>query len=189
MALEDIKNKIMKDANAQKDKMIDEAKSRKSQILGDYKKKVDDYRKTMMERADNEGETIKRGIVIDARQSVKNSVLHKKRGMINEVSLEAVKKFCESSDYPAFMAKLVKKSVVTKEEEIIVSKNDKKLDSKWLDGINKELKSKLTVSKEKGDFLGGVIVKNDRVFVNITMETLLSVMAEDVEKEIANILF
>lgn len=189
MALKDIKDKIINDAKTQVNHKIKEAEDRKAQIVLEHKLDAKSYRDDMMAKAKNTGETIKRGIVIDARQSVKNNILRKKREQMGLTTEEAKASFIASKDYAKTIANLVKQSVSTKEEEIIVSANEKTLDKKWLESINKDIKAKLSFSKEKGKFDGGVIVKNGRAFVNITIETLVKIMAEDVEKAVADILF
>jgi V/A-type H+-transporting ATPase subunit E len=102
---------------------------------------------------------------------------------------EALDKFVASADYPKILAGLVGKAVVTGNEKVVVSKNDKTLNQAWLDGINKANKTKLAFASSKGNFKGGVILQEGEAYVNITVETLFSVIREDTESEIAKILF
>lgn len=189
MALQDITKKIINDAEAKKKEMMDQARQKKTEILADYKKRVADYRSRSNETADSEGESVKRGIVIDARLKVKNEILRKKRECIDVVMTESLDKFIGSADYPKIIAGLVGKAAISGNEKVVVSKTDKVLNQAWLDGINKTNKTKLTFATAKGAFKGGVILQEGEAYVNITVETLLSVIREDTESEIAKILF
>ena len=189
MALDDIKKKIISDAQEKKRVLLGQAETKKTDVIDGYKKQADDYRKIMIERTDADGQGIKRGIITDARLRVKNEALSKKREIMSGVTADAKSKFIASPDYPAMMKSLVLKSLTTKEEEIIVSKNEKTLDGKWLDDVNKQGNAKLKFSAVKGIFTGGVMVKNNDISVNITVDTLFKIMKEDIEKEFAKILF
>lgn len=189
MGLEDIKTKIISDAEAKKDEMIKSAQTKRDEVIGESKRKADDYRSEIMDQAKEEGVSLKRGIVIDARLKLKNEVLNKKRDSMENVFTSALQQFMDSAEYPKMMTALVKSVVSSGSEQIIVSDKEKKLDKKWLDDLNKAAGAKLTFSDEKGKFMGGVIVKEGRTFVNITVETLLNTMREDVERDVANILF
>lgn len=188
MALKDITKKIIEDAEAKKKEMMDQAKVKKSDIMADYKKRADDYRKKLTETADAEGESIKRGIVIDARQKVKNEELRRKRVRIDEVYTAVEGEFVKSADYPKIVASEIAKSASGK-ETVVVSRNEKALDQKWLDAVNKANKFALKFSSQKGTFKGGVVLQEGEAYINITVETLLGSLREDTESGIAKILF
>lgn len=188
MGLGDIKKKILADAEEKKAELLQQVEVKASEIIEDYRKRADDYRSALMERAEADGQGEKRGIVIDAHLKVKNELLSAKRTDIEAVFAEAEQKFKNSSDYPSFLAEQIAK-FAKGDEEVIFSSEETKLDQKWLDALNKKIKGKLTVSSEKGDFRGGVILKSGDVFLNMTLETLLSEKREILEKEVAEILF
>jgi V/A-type H+-transporting ATPase subunit E len=189
MALEDIKKKIISDAREKKHVLLEQAETKKADVIDGYKKQAGAYRKVMLERTEADGQGIKRGIITDARLRVKNELLSKKREIMAGVTSDAKSKFIASPDYPAMMKSLVLKSLTSREEEIVVSKNEKTLDAKWLDEVNKEGNAKLKFSAQKGSFTGGVMVKNNDIAVNITVDTLFKMMKEDIEKDFAKILF
>ena len=189
MGLEEIKRKIIKDANKQKDELLAQAKAKKSEILGDYQSQGEAYYNETMEKAKAEGESVKRGIVIDARGHVRNEILAEKRAILAESFKKAMAVLKQSEDYSVIMAELVAQSLDSKDEEIIVASDEKVLDKKWLDAVSKKTGSKLSFAKEKGDFTGGVIVKNGNRFVNITLEILFDSVKEEAEKELSEILF
>ena len=189
MGLEEIKRKIIKDANKQRDEVLAQAKAKRQEILDDYKAQGEAYYNETIEKAKSEGESVKRGIVIDARGRVRNEILAEKRTILGRTFQDAMLALKKSKEYPDMMAELVGQSLDSKKEEIIVAKDEKVLDQKWLDGVSKKTSVKLTFSKEKGAFTGGVIVKNGNRFVNITFEILFGSVKEEAEKELSAILF
>ncbi|OHD55840.1 MAG: hypothetical protein A2Y33_14500 [Spirochaetes bacterium GWF1_51_8] len=189
MALEDIKKKIISDAEEKKTLLLDQAETKKAEVIAQYKVQGTDYRKVMTERTDAEGQGIKRGIVTDAKLRVKNELLAKKREIMASVTLDAKARFLASPDYPSLMKSLVQKALVSKKEEVVVSKNEKTLGQSWLDDVNKAAGASLKFAELKGEFSGGVIVVDNDISVNITIDTLFKIMKEDIEKDFAKILF
>ncbi len=189
MSLEDIKKKILKDAHTERDKLLEQANLRKKEILKDYDKKIKEYDESLKESAQAEGESVQRGIVIDARQRFNNEILGKKRDILSASFQKAMQAFLDSADYPTLMTHLVETAVDGKDSEIILSAKEKKLNAAWIEKTAKSAKVKLKIADEKGKFLGGVTVKQGDYFVNITVEALFNSIKEEAEKNLAEILF
>ena len=189
MGLSDIKNKILAEATTKKDELLAQAGLKKREIMAGYEKKAKEYSGELIEAAKAEAEGSKKGIVIDAKLKVKNEVLRRKRDIMEGAFQNAVKWIYDGEDYGSYICDLVAKYSVTKDEEIIVGKDDRKLGYDWLNWVNGRLSSSFILSGEKGAFFGGVILKKGDIYKNITMETLLSEKREEMESHIAKILF
>ena len=189
MGLDDIKKKILGDANAKKDDAIAQANTKKNAILADYRRRASEYSQNLTEKAQIEGEGLKKGIVIDAKLKVKNELLQKKRDLIEQAIADAKTDLISSADYPKMMKGLIMQAIETGKEEVMIADGDQSLNQKWLDAINKETGKSLVFSDEKIATKGGVILKRGNIFMNITIDTLFNEMREEVEKEAASMMF
>ncbi len=189
MALEDIQKKIISDAEQRKSELLEKAEQQAAEIIGAAKKEAQEYGEDQSKLALSSAENLERGLVIDARRKLANEILARKRDRIEQTFAKAKADFMASGDYPEIMKKLVLKSVSSKKEEIQVGKDDSVLNQAWLDSVNAAGGAQLTLSADKGGFEGGVIVQEGDVFINITLDTLFSLLREDTEKPVADILF
>ncbi len=189
MALEDIKDKIYEDAQKKRDELINKANEKKKETLDEYTVKINDFSESSITVATSKGENIKKGIVIDARLKLRNDILSKKRELIDSVISQAKEEFITSKEYADIIAAAVKKYAETKKEQIVFSAAEKVLDKKWVEKLNKELSADFTISDERGDFTGGIILKSGEVYINLTLDLLIYEMKSQCEKEIAGILF
>ncbi|MGL5721314.1 MAG: V-type ATP synthase subunit E [Brevinema sp.] len=189
MSLEDIKKKILADAEQKKQEALKLAREHAAQVQAESQKEITAYKEEHQRAAKSVAENVERGLVIDARRTLANSILAKKRQCIDDVYTKAQESFMASADYAPLMKKLVISVLQSKKEEVIISGSDKALNQAWLDSLNKEAGSSLVFAKDKGAFLGGVILRDGEVFFNITTETLFTQIREKTEKPVADVLF
>ena len=189
MSLEDIKKKIISDAEQKKSELLEAAEKQSAAIIEHAKKLAKQYADEHEKSALSQAENLERGLVIDARRQLANEILARKRVRIEQAFTKAKAEFISSSSYVEVMKSLVVKSISSKKEEIILGQNEKSLDQKWLDSVNQASSGSLVFSKEKGDFVGGVMLKEGDTAINITIDTLFSLLRESTEKPIADTLF
>ena len=189
MALEDIKDKIYEDAQKKRDELINKANEKKKETLDEYNAKIKDFSESSITAATSKGENVKKGVIIDARLKLRNDILAKKRVLIDSVIDQAKKEFISSKEYADTIAAAVQRYTETKKEQIIFSSAEKILDKKWVEKLNKDLNADFTISDERGDFTGGIILKDGEVYINLTLDLLIYEMKSQCEKEIAGILF
>lgn len=190
MALEDIKNKILADARSKARELLDEAESKKKDTIGEFARKAREYAKMAAEKAAAEGEGVKRGIVIDAKTRRKSDVLKLKRELIGRVFSQAKSELIASEDYPELVSSLVRSAgEEARGARVVFSREEKKLDEKFVRSLAKELDIELEPDPERGAFSGGVVLKQGDMEINLTVDVLLEVRKEDLEREVAKILF
>ncbi|MDK2818340.1 MAG: V-type ATP synthase subunit E [Spirochaetota bacterium] len=189
MSLEDIKKKILFDAEQKKSELLEAAKQQSSIILTQAKHLAKNYTQEHEKSSLSKAVNLERGLVIDARRKLANEILARKRVRIEQTFTKAKAEFISSSSYAEVMKSLILKSITSKKEEVILGQNENVLDQKWLDSINQVSGGSLVFSKEKGDFVGGVMLKEEDTSINITIDTLFSLLCESAEKPIADILF
>ena len=83
--------------------------------------------------------------------------------------------------------------VETGDEEIIIDKNEKRIDHKFIKQINHKLgpgyKGNLRLSDEKQDLGGGFILRRGKIKTNVSIKVLLDQARKDLEIELAKQLF
>lgn len=189
MGLEDIQKKIISDAEQKKAELLTVAEQKCAEIINHAKQTVQEYKNDHDKSALSTAENLQRGLVIDARRKLANEILARKRKRIENVFIKAKEEFISSSDYNDTIKAMVIKSSLSKKEEIVLGKNEKALDQKWLDSVNQAGSSSLSFSSQTGEFKGGVMLKDGDTFINITVDTLFSLLREETEKPVADLLF
>lgn len=189
MGLDDIRKKIIADAEAKKAEALKAAQKQADAVIAGGEKEASEYSAEYDKASRNIAENIERGLVIDARRTLSNGILAKKRERIGLVYKKAMADFLKSAEYPKLLQELVVKSLQSKKEQVIVSKGDKALDDAWLASVNKAASAQLTFAKENGAFSGGVILRDGETYVNITADVLFGLIREKTEKPVADILF
>ena len=94
-------------------------------------------------------------------------------------------------EYVSFLAGLAAKASVSREEEIILNARDRAaVGKKVVEAVNTRLGGgRLTLSRQTGDFAGGLILRRGNVEANCTAELLVELARGDLSAEIAGILF
>ncbi len=192
MALKDIVEKIIKDAEEEGKKKVKEAEEKAEEILKEAQERSKELKKKIIERAEKEAAEEKKRIIALAKLEARNKLLEKKKIFIKEVFQEASKRISRVSNekYRSFLKKVILEAAESGEEEIILSERDRELvDAKFLEEINQELqkmgkKGSLKFSSETREIKGGVILKKNGLEINSSLETLLEELRLEKEKEI-----
>ncbi|MGI5859896.1 MAG: V-type ATP synthase subunit E family protein, partial [Tepidanaerobacteraceae bacterium] len=93
------------------------------------------------------------------------------------------------------IADMLIKSAITGNEEVVISEHDKnRITQDFLAKVNKTLndsgkQGNLKISKTPGRMIGGFILKSEDLEVNNTFDSLINMEREELETEIAKILF
>jgi V/A-type H+-transporting ATPase subunit E len=95
------------------------------------------------------------------------------------------------AEYVAFLAKLAAKSSVTHDEEIVLNARDRRaVGEKVVLAANRALGGgKLTLSRDTGDFKGGLILRRGSIEANCTAELLVNLCRDEMAAELAGVLF
>ena len=150
-----------------------------------------------MEKAKIEAKTRHERIVSGAELKARNEKLAAKQSVIDSVFNQSIEELCKMSndDMKKFIKNMILNSDITGDEKIILNKEGKSLlDNSLLNTINSELKAngkkgELTISDEVRTFKGGFILEKDGIEINNTFEDLVNSSRDDLEFEVANVLF
>ena len=128
-----------------------------------------------------------------AKMEGRKAVLALKQDMVAESFDRACDQLVNlpAAEYGTFLAKLAVKASVTHDEEVVLNARDRKaLGDKVIEAANKALGGgKLTLSKETGDFKGGLILRRGSIEANCTAELLVDLCREEMASQLAGVLF
>ncbi len=196
MAFEDILKRIREDAHKESGQVRKEAEEEAGRILEEAQKEAVSVKEKILRDAQVSLRDEKRRILVIAGLEARKKVLEKKQDLIEETFLKALNHLRHLSDeeYLQAVKKMLLETVESGEEEVIVSPGEKRITSAFLNEVNEELdakgrQGKLKLSPERREFKGGFVLREGRKEVNNTFDSLFKERREDLETEVAGILF
>lgn len=197
MSVNNITSKILKDAEGRKENILAAAEEEKNNILSKKVASAKELEKEILEKAENEAKSKKERVLSGAKLKVRNEKLAAKQEVINEVFSKSVEKLCKlnNDQYINFIKGSILALDIDGNETLILNENGQKLITKEiLSEINsglkaKNLKGEITISDKVGTFKGGFILEKNGVEVNNTFEALVGSLRDELEFEVAQVLF
>ena len=198
--MSDVKNltsKILKDAEERKESILNAANEERAKIIAKKEAAAKMEEASMLEKAKIEAKTRQERIVSSAELKARNEKLKAKQEVIDSVFEKSINELCSMSDEDLknFIKNMIINSDITGDENIILNEKGKSVvDNSLLNTINSELKEKgkkgeLTISDEVRNFRGGFILEKDGIEINNTFEDLVNSSRDDLEFEVAQVLF
>ncbi|WP_317310895.1 V-type ATP synthase subunit E family protein [Clostridium thermobutyricum] len=187
-------SKILKDAEERKSSILAKAEEEKNKIITKKRDEANRLKTSMIEKAKLESATRKERILSSAELKVRNEKLLSKGKVIDEVFNMSVENLCQmnENDFRNFVKSSILSLNIEGDENIILNTNGKKaINEAFIKEINNELKDKgnLKLSQSEGKFRGGFILEKNGIEINYTFEALVQSLREELEFEVANILF
>ncbi|MGL5414315.1 MAG: V-type ATP synthase subunit E [Clostridium sp.] len=185
-------SKILKDAEDRKESILADAEDKKVKIVTKKTEEANKLKTSMIEKTNLEAVTRKERILSSAELKVRNEKLLSKGKVIDEVFNMSIDSLCkmESSEFRNFVKSSIKNLNIEGDEKLILNENGAKaIDSAFVSEINKEFNLKLTLSDVRGWFKGGFILEKNGIEINYTFESLVQSLRDEMEFEVANILF
>lgn len=191
MALADIKAKIKNEAQAQIKALEAENDEKVREISRKVNAEIKEVQDAYAARLGREEPEVLRRREIVAELDAKRVDLGVRQQLMSEAFEAALKQMVELAPdkYVKFADKLMAQAVATGSEVVLVGKNEKHLDQRWLDGYNSAHNTKLTLSADKLPISGGFVLRNDRIDTNCSWEMLIEDARADIETEVVKRLF
>ena len=187
--------KILGDANAEAEKIKSEAEEKEAAEQAKQAAELKEYKKQTKALAQKAGEDRKLHLLAGARMDAAKEFLTEKRKILEEVFSKAQEKLGKLPDeeYRKIMKKLMLEAVETGDEEVIIGKEEKRIDQDFIKQVNSELgrgsKGELRLSSEREDLGGGFILRRGKIKTNVSTEVLLAQARKELEIELAKELF
>lgn len=192
--IESLTSKILEDSENKAKALIEEANLQEKNILDKKKREAEIERKSIVDKADAEAKIRAERVISNAEIQVRNMKLEAKQKVLDRVFTESLEKLSAISKDETL--EFIKKSILSLEiegnEELIVGENI--ASDNFIAELNSSLKNlgkkgELKLSAEKRDIKGGYILAKSGVEINYTFEALVKLMRDELEAEVAGILF
>lgn len=192
--INNLTSKIIKDAEDEKEIIIQTAEKEKNKILSKKQVEASTAEKIIIEKAEREAASRKERIISGAKLQARNEKLEAKQEVIREIFESSIETLCNLSkdDFKEFVKESILNSDIVGEQKIILNDSSKKIINKtFLAEINKELGAKANVilSEETRNFKGGFILEKDGIEINNTFEALVNSLKDDLSIDVAIMLF
>ena len=195
MGAEQVTEKILADAKAEAEKIKSQTDEKQADEEAKLDEQLSEYKKQTEILAQKAAEDEMLHLLAAARMDLAKQLLAEKTKVLDEVFAQAQQKLQKLPDdkYRQLMVKLMLDSVETGDEEVIIDKNEKRIDQKLIDQVNEKFgsgnKGNLKLSDEKQDIGTGFILRRGKIKTNITLDVLLAQARKELEIELAKELF
>jgi vacuolar-type H+-ATPase subunit E/Vma4 len=190
-----VTEKILSEAQSQAGKIKKQADEKASQEKQNLRAELDSFNEETRRLANQAAEEAKSQTLAWARIEITKKLLQTRRNLLDETFVSAAEKIKNmgTKDYQQLMEKLILSVVNTGDEEIIIDKNEKRIDAAFVEQLNAKLsqnsKGNLKIADSKADIEAGFILQKGRARVNGSLAVLLAAVKEKLETELAAQLF
>ena len=184
-------DKILSDAKHDAGEMLSEALKKAEALVAAKQSEADAEYDLSVEEARKAGEEVVRRRLTVADLEVKKLLLSAKKQAVDEAFEESLKKLLAlpKEEYTALVGSMIA-SAADDGDVVVISENDKNVLTKAVfDKISAKIGKKLTLSDTFGNFKGGVMLLGKGVDKNLTFESELALLRDEVEPEVAKIMF
>jgi V/A-type H+-transporting ATPase subunit E len=195
MEAQQVVEKILTDANAEAEKMSKEAGEKEAGEQAKFDEQLNDYKKQTDTLAKKAAQDRKLHLLAAARMDIAKEFLAEKRKILDEVFEQARAQLQKlpDDDYRKLCSKLMHAAVETGDEEVIIDRNENRIDQNFIKQVNRELgpgyKGNLRLAAQKQDLGGGFVLKRGKIKNNVSLEVLLAQARKELEIKLAKELF
>lgn len=194
---EKLRQKILADAEAEAGKIIQEGRDQAGKIKAETDAEVARIGAEFGEKAKAQAEEYIRRQISLRELEARKAVLTEKGSLIDEVfakALEELRQRDRKGGY-SLTRDLLLGAIEVGDEEIILSPEDRSgIGASFVEDLNKQLvkagkRGEVKISSDTRDISGGFILRRGRAETNGSFDTLLAMLRDDIETEIAGLLF
>ena len=190
--VKNITSKILKDAEAGKEKILATATEEKDKIISKKVSSANEIAKEILDKAEVEANSKKERVISSAKLKVRNNKLAAKQEIRDEVFEKSIDKLTELSkeEFLNFVKNTISTMNLTGKQTLILNETGLKfVDVAFIEELNSKVKAQITLSEKAGNFKGGFILENEGIEINSTFEALVSSLRDELEFEVAQVLF
>ena len=192
--INNLTSKILRDSEERKESILASAEEEKSKILSKKVAKAKELETEIIKKAEVEAKSKKERIISSASLKVRNDKLAAKQEIIKEVFDKSIDVLSTISgdDFLRFVKNTILSLGNIGEQNLILNKDGMELvDLTFIYDLNQSLgdKGNIKLSSNIGNFKGGFILERNGIEINNTYEALVSSLKDELEFEVANVLF
>ena len=185
--------KILAQARAEAEKIKAQADEKIKAFNSAGEEELSKYRRETERLAHIAGEEKKATVLAAARIAIAKEMTEAKRKLLNTAIEKAGQKIKSLNDgeYLPIMEGLILRSVKTGNEELVIGRNENRINENFIRSINKKLADKggLRIASDRADIDAGFILRQNRTRVNAGLDVMLKVAGEQLESKLAEQLF
>lgn len=189
MGIEDIKEKILKDANKKKEEILAEARKKTEEIRKEGEKTAEKRKEAILLRANQEATEERHTLLTMERLEARKSQLTEKQKAIEKAFKKSLDMLVNHQDYNGIMETLLLEAARGGEELILSPRDYKQLGNGFLKKINEKIKGEITLSKETRKIAGGFILRTPEMEINESFEEKIRGLRDEMEADVARTLF
>lgn len=195
MSIENILKRIEEETTAAVGEIISEAESEAEKIREDYAAEAGELKVELERQARAKAEEEQRRLLVNEELRLRKELLERKREILDALYAEVAERVesLERDEYLELMKMMILRRATSFEEEIIVPEDQREVFGKTFpDSLNKTAggkKGALSISDDTGDFSWGVILREGKRRVDLTLDVLIAQLRDRIEPDIAAVLF
>jgi V/A-type H+-transporting ATPase subunit E len=195
MEAEQVIEKILADAGDEAEKIKKQAGQKQADEQAEFDEQLKEHKKQTKALAEKLANEKKLHLLAAARMNIAKEHLAEKNKILDEVFDQARQQLqsLPNEQYRRLITNLMLEVVETGDEEVIIDKEEKRIDAELINQVNSKLgsdrKGNLKLSDEKVPLGGGFILRRGKVKTNVSFDVLLSRARKDLEIELAKYLF
>ena len=196
MSLNDLTQKILNDARMEAEEIEKIASLQADDIVSKANSELEKEREKLRKEAERLANEKYQNIVTLSRIEARNKVLERKQELINEVFTKVRKKMedMDAAAFKSFTVSLLSKFPPEGRSILIVGKKHTSLINKeFVQKLNQQIQKKgsgsFVLSEREPDFEDGFRLVMGDVQVDLSFDSILKTVREDVEMDIINTLF
>ncbi len=194
MSIEKIFERIAGDAERSVKDILGAAEREAGTLEKDYLKEAEKLKARLRSYAEKKADEEERHLIVNEQLELKKVVLRKKREILERLYEDGKKRI---NDLPAeesgrILSDLILKKAISGREEIVISESQKEIFS---DRFMRELNDRFegggtfALSAERGEFSWGVVLREGRRTVDLSLDVIFDQLKEKIEPRIAAMLF
>lgn len=192
--INNLTSKILRDSEERKESILASAEEEKDKILSKKVAKAKELETEIIKKAEVEAKSRKERMISSASLKVRNDKLAAKQEIIKDVFDKSIDVLSSISgdDFLRFVKNTILSLGNIGEQNLILNKDGMELvDLTFIYDLNQSLgdKGNIKLSSNIGNFKGGFILERDGIEINNTYEALVSSLKDELEFEVANVLF
>ncbi len=193
MAVDDILRRIKADAEEVARKIVAEGQAAADAVAREARTRADAQKQELRAKAEQRAREDRNRITTLARLAARRELLDEKQALIDRVFEEAGRRIAEmeQGEYREFITGLLRSTVESGDEEVLIGEQESRLDQAFLNSVAKKLGlgGGLKLASERRQITAGFILRSGRVETNCALSTILRDAREKLETEVAGILF
>jgi V/A-type H+-transporting ATPase subunit E len=195
MNAEQVVQKILAEAKAEAEKIVNDAKAKVAEQGDQLDTQIAEFEDKTAQLAKEAAEDKLQRMLAGARMDNGKQFLAAKGEILNDIFEQSKKAVNDLSDerYLAWVTAAMKQAVESGDEEVIIGKDEKRIDESFISRVNQQLgagfKGNLTLSSQRADISGGFILARGKVQVNASTDVMIENLKESMQIELSQMLF